>query len=320
MVKMKSFFMRIGLFLGLSFIHMFLFIHGYYQPYSDEYPLITLLAPIAIFSLIPINSKILSFLKRSRSLKERKEGEKEVKVEGFEEEEKKEESPEVSTLKTSIDDKFVDEIKIQVNSLQSKIDDIDGKLGSLIKNLTSIAQSIKDVNENMNAVLADIRALMNEAENPFVKLKLNEPQFPSSTNELEGASSVQLVQTPKPKAQPSKSVSRIISLTQIVEDVLKRYPVKDIDEVLSKYLELGLISEQDLLTIYNLIDIFLSTRVETEKMIELLYKFKDYLGIDDPMLELEAIRRRIRRLDRGCLLYTSPSPRDLSTSRMPSSA
>ena len=26
------------------------------------------------------------------------------------------------------------------------------------------------------------------------------------------------------------------------------------------------------------------------------------------------------RTDRGCLLYTSPSPRDLSTSRMPSSA
>ena len=25
-------------------------------------------------------------------------------------------------------------------------------------------------------------------------------------------------------------------------------------------------------------------------------------------------------IDRGCLLYTSPSPRDLSTSRMPSSA
>ena len=26
------------------------------------------------------------------------------------------------------------------------------------------------------------------------------------------------------------------------------------------------------------------------------------------------------QIDRGCLLYTSPSPRDLSTSRMPSSA
>ena len=29
---------------------------------------------------------------------------------------------------------------------------------------------------------------------------------------------------------------------------------------------------------------------------------------------------RIRRCNTACLLYTSPSPRDLSTSRMPSSA
>ena len=34
--------------------------------------------------------------------------------------------------------------------------------------------------------------------------------------------------------------------------------------------------------------------------------------------ELEPIRQKA--LDAGCLLYTSPSPRDLSTSRMPSSA
>jgi len=31
-------------------------------------------------------------------------------------------------------------------------------------------------------------------------------------------------------------------------------------------------------------------------------------------------RREFRQLLRRCLLYTSPSPRDLSTSRMPSSA
>ena len=30
--------------------------------------------------------------------------------------------------------------------------------------------------------------------------------------------------------------------------------------------------------------------------------------------------KRVEQLDRNCLLYTSPSPRDLSTSRMPSSA
>ena len=39
--------------------------------------------------------------------------------------------------------------------------------------------------------------------------------------------------------------------------------------------------------------------------------------------QVRSCSRRIERLDArigGCLLYTSPSPRDLSTSRMPSSA
>ena len=34
----------------------------------------------------------------------------------------------------------------------------------------------------------------------------------------------------------------------------------------------------------------------------------------------EAMVRAVMSLYKGCLLYTSPSPRDLSTSRMPSSA
>ena len=34
----------------------------------------------------------------------------------------------------------------------------------------------------------------------------------------------------------------------------------------------------------------------------------------------EAIIKRFYRLYKSCLLYTSPSPRDVSTSRMPSSA
>ena len=34
----------------------------------------------------------------------------------------------------------------------------------------------------------------------------------------------------------------------------------------------------------------------------------------------QSFRREQQELDRACLLYTSPSPRDLSTSRMPSSA
>ena len=40
-----------------------------------------------------------------------------------------------------------------------------------------------------------------------------------------------------------------------------------------------------------------------------------------PQLRVEVGRRRpVRSLYQRCLLYTSPSPRDLSTSRMPSSA
>ena len=35
---------------------------------------------------------------------------------------------------------------------------------------------------------------------------------------------------------------------------------------------------------------------------------------------VDTMRRRVIELDRGCLLYTSPSPRDRSLSRMPSSA
>ena len=45
------------------------------------------------------------------------------------------------------------------------------------------------------------------------------------------------------------------------------------------------------------------------------------------LMDEKAISRAIRRIaheiierNKGCLLYTSPSPRDLSTSRMPSSA
>ena len=42
--------------------------------------------------------------------------------------------------------------------------------------------------------------------------------------------------------------------------------------------------------------------------------FTDIQGVYDPQGEVRAINRKT------CLLYTSPSPRDLSTSRMPSSA
>ena len=42
-------------------------------------------------------------------------------------------------------------------------------------------------------------------------------------------------------------------------------------------------------------------------------------GGDDPRPKLDEIRRRLNDLGR-CLLYTSPSPRDRTRSRMPSSA
>ena len=41
---------------------------------------------------------------------------------------------------------------------------------------------------------------------------------------------------------------------------------------------------------------------------------------DDYGMMREVFHRRFSRLMKDCLLYTSPSPRDLSTSRMPSSA
>ena len=53
----------------------------------------------------------------------------------------------------------------------------------------------------------------------------------------------------------------------------------------------------------------------------------NYLGYDERDVEFERVISNIRDVDIEygidvifCLLYTSPSPRDLSTSRMPSSA
>ena len=46
--------------------------------------------------------------------------------------------------------------------------------------------------------------------------------------------------------------------------------------------------------------------------------------VDDQIKEIEELgsemRASMREMVNSCLLYTSPSPRDLSTSRMPSSA
>ena len=72
-------------------------------------------------------------------------------------------------------------------------------------------------------------------------------------------------------------------------------------------------------------DVILDRRDDaTERLIQLAERFKDV----DPRAEAEAAEwrgwpvgeRLSHALVKGCLLYTSPSPRDLSTSRMPSSA
>ena len=47
---------------------------------------------------------------------------------------------------------------------------------------------------------------------------------------------------------------------------------------------------------------------------------EDPQSIIDDMIEGVAVSDRSKLLSMTCLLYTSPSPRDLSTSRMPSSA
>ena len=62
-----------------------------------------------------------------------------------------------------------------------------------------------------------------------------------------------------------------------------------------------------------------SPRYEAELLIAFVLgieRLQIYLQHDRPMQEVELARLR----PIVCLLYTSPSPRDLSTSRMPSSA
>ena len=47
---------------------------------------------------------------------------------------------------------------------------------------------------------------------------------------------------------------------------------------------------------------------------------KKFMKIFKNTLIDKVLDSRSRAIPKGCLLYTSPSPRDLSTSRMPSSA
>jgi len=57
--------------------------------------------------------------------------------------------------------------------------------------------------------------------------------------------------------------------------------------------------------------------VYREAELDAIWSITGFFLVNEPNSnQLEAVRR----LHAGCLLYTSPSPRDLSTSRMPSSA
>ena len=49
-------------------------------------------------------------------------------------------------------------------------------------------------------------------------------------------------------------------------------------------------------------------------------QIRDVQGVDDNPFDFETVKKNIEDRLNPCLLYTSPSPRDLSTSRMPSSA
>ena len=60
---------------------------------------------------------------------------------------------------------------------------------------------------------------------------------------------------------------------------------------------------------------WLSEQITIKNKISALYEFKTISSYTESLLT-----NFFPRIDMGCLLYTSPSPRDLSTSRMPSSA
>ena len=62
-----------------------------------------------------------------------------------------------------------------------------------------------------------------------------------------------------------------------------------------------------------------TTDLSLKEIFNLAIKTLKHNGCDE--LNAEAVANTVTNAERdGCLLYTSPSPRDLSTSRMPSSA
>ena len=60
-----------------------------------------------------------------------------------------------------------------------------------------------------------------------------------------------------------------------------------------------------------------TTQLEYTWLRSLMKRHKDFWKITEDSLDKSM---KVFNIDPNCLLYTSPSPRDLSTSRMPSSA
>jgi len=102
--------------------------------------------------------------------------------------------------------------------------------------------------------------------------------------------------------EPPDFLKRIVDFTRLMEGENRdSYDASDIAHWRAVYTDLirfkeGLLSE---------------TKDHIQKVPD---THKELAGVDIPFLQAEMERLR------SCLLYTSPSPRDLSTSRMPSSA
>ena len=62
----------------------------------------------------------------------------------------------------------------------------------------------------------------------------------------------------------------------------------------------------------------LRNRIIFTILILAVYRFGTFVPL--PGIDPEQLKIMMEGNQKGCLLYTSPSPRDLSTSRMPSSA
>ena len=60
--------------------------------------------------------------------------------------------------------------------------------------------------------------------------------------------------------------------------------------------------------------------VEVDEMWKAKFECEKCRGFQYRQLDGDVLKARFRNLRRSCLLYTSPSPRDATLSRMPSSA